>query len=188
MQHKQMRARDYPKIHHPDPSGFWHLVRTGEMLPAVGDRILYVHDIRGTSQELHRNMMVRIANGDPYKCSGLKEKLEAGQKIYEHEVMLAELLKLPVNEYKPETRIGVVETVEYDTVLREWWITIQRERGWPALNVDPDHIIYWAPFPTPPDTYTVRPDDFEQIGFDAQRGREWRIKEYLDSRAARRKQ
>lgn len=181
-----MKAAEYPKLHHEDPSGFWNLVRTGKKLPAPGQRILYVHDIRGTRDEARYNLLISIAGGNPYK-HGIVAKKQPGQKVYEHEVLLDELLKLPTAEYKPETRVGIVESVEYDKVLEEWYILLRAERGWPIGSVDPDHIVYWAPFPEAPNTYTPRPDNPYIIDFDAQRLRETRVQDYLELRAARRR-
>lgn len=181
-----MRAKDYPKLHHPDPLGFWKLVRIGEELPAVGQRILYVHDIRGTNDELHHNLMVRIAEGDPYRC-GIVAQKKPGDKVQQHEAMIDELLKLPTKQYQPETRVGVVDEVAFDEVLGEWYISVRTERGWPGFSVNPDHIVYWAPFPSPPNTYTERPDDFEHLSFEGQRTREVNIRDYLESRKHRKR-
>ena len=179
-----MRASQYPKLHHPDPSGFWHLVRTGEHLPVVDQQILYVVDVRGTTQELHDKLLARIADGDPYRCSSLREKVEAGAKVFEHEVMIAELLKLPTKVRPPATKVGVVEDVQFDPVLKEWYICVKSSRGWPGFNTDPDHIVYWAPMPTPPNTYTARSDD-DADAFRAARSREMRVQDYLETRRYR---
>lgn len=178
-----MRASDFPKLHHPDPSGFWNLVRTGEKLPKVGDQILYVVDIRGTIQELHEQMLVRIAHGDPYRC-GITRNKKPGDRVYEHEVMIDEILKLPIKVSPPKTKVGIVQSVEFDKVLQEWWISVEPSRGWPGFNTDPDHIVYWAPIPTPPDTYTARTDD-DTDSFRSARTREMRIHDYLESRRYR---
>lgn len=179
------RAHQFAKLHHPDPSGFWNLVRSGGKLPVVGQQILYVVDIRGTKEESFQQLLTRVADGDPYRC-GIIAKKQEGDKIYEHEVMLDELLKLPTKVTPPESRVGIVEAVEFDKVLQEWYISVQSSRGWPGFNTNPDHIVYWAPMPTPPNTYTARDDATEDLwSFNHQRGREQRVVDYLETRQHR---
>lgn len=185
MSYRQKRVRDFAKLHHPDPSGFWNLVRTGEKLPKVGEQILFVKDIRGTSAELTEQLFVRIANGDPYRC-GLVNKKKPGEKVYEHEVLIDEALKLPTEVSPPRTRVGIVEEVGFNEIFQEWYITIQAERGWPGFHIDPCHIIYWAPFPAAPDTYTPRTgDDDDPYYLSGCYNREERVMCYLERRKAR---
>lgn len=182
---RQRRARTFSKLHHPDPSGFWNLVRTGEKLPVEGQQILYVLDVRGTDDELHQQLMAKIANGDPYRCGIVAQKKE-GDKIFEHEVMIDELLKLPTEVSPPKTMIGVVEKVEFDSVMGDWIIFVYADRGWPGFSKNPDHIVYWAPMPTPPNTYTPRTGDDDDLWYyNGRRSREQRVLDYLETRRYR---
>ena len=48
---------DIPQTHFPDPSGQWHLVCEGKVLPEVNQEISYVVDIRGSQLEFTRDLM-----------------------------------------------------------------------------------------------------------------------------------
>lgn len=122
-----MLARNIPKLHHPDPSGFWKLVRAGVELPVPGQVILYVYDIRGTHSEL-RHELFSLNTGD----------------------MLL-----------PQTFTGVVDSVDFDEVLQEHFINLrQRNNTWNRYHSS-DNIVYWAPLPTPANTYTPRDNNFD---------------------------
>jgi hypothetical protein len=176
------RARDFSKLHHADPSGFWNLVRTGEKLPKPGDKILYVYDIRGSSDETFHELLVKISDGDKYKiCRDSLDK----PMVYEHDLVLAEVLKLPTEQYKPETRHGIVANVGFDSVLQEHFIEMRCNPSILSWPPNPDYIVYWAPMPTAPDTYTPRWDDEDGYYFAGQRSREQRVLDYLETRARR---
>lgn len=154
-----MKARDLPKLHHEDPTGFWKLVRTGKELPEIGQQILFVYDLRGTEAELRHQMFTRIANGDPYRITN-----EAPNNLPAAVAGLnAELFKLPTKPAAPKTVVGVVEDLGFDEVLQEHYITIaSRGNVWSAYYAS-EHIIYWAPLPTPADTFTPREGDLADL-------------------------
>jgi hypothetical protein len=145
------RARDFAKLHQPDPSGFWNLVRTGEKLPEPGQLILFVYDKRGHIEELYTKLVNKNA------------------------VLKGESLR------------GVVDKVYFDPILQEHKISIVHERGFWARNYSPDAIIYWAPIPEAPDTFTEAPDDEDQLHKNYIIDRELRIHEYLEKRKSRNK-
>jgi len=179
----KLRAKDLPKMHHEDPSGFWKLVRTGKELPVIGQRILFVHDIRGTPDDWRRNILVNISKGDPYKITN--DALERGtmpRLPRAVEALQAEVLKLPTEEYQPETRVGVVEQIKYYQALDQWEIYVEQPRGFWSPYVSPEHIVYWAPFPTAPNTYTPAPDEIGDTTAHAWRLRDFEIQERWDHR------
>lgn len=178
---RHLRVRDFAKIHHHDPSGFWNLVRTGEKLPQAGDTILFVYDIRGTEAELRRNLFRKISEGDPYKIAN-----DAAAKGKRTDPLIAEFFKLPVDEYKPSTHVGVVEKVEFDEILQQWLIFIDNRHAsvWTSYY-DCECIVYWAPFPEPPNTYTERGDDQDLHYLRGMMMRERRVQDYLERRRLR---
>lgn len=177
------RARTHPKLHHEDPSGFWKLIRTGTELPVVGQQILFVYDIRGTSEELRHNLLARIANGDPYRLTN--DLLEQNGKVLGGApgAMLAETFKLPTEEYKPTTYAGTVDEVAFDEVMQEHWIAVASGPSAWSKRFSPDCIVYWAPFPMAPDTYTPRPTEFSHT--EGLRAREQTIRDRWQSRKLR---
>lgn len=181
-----MRARDLPKLHHPDPSGFWNLVRTGEKLPVIDQQILFVYDIRGTADELRYNLLHSIAKGDPYRLTNGNESLNSLPPGVA--ALNAELFKLPTTPAGPKTLEGYVNEVGFDEVLQEHWISIKtKDNVWsPCYN--PDCIVYWAPFPTAPNTFTPRDEDeYDLYRTDKLRFREQDIRDRLESRAINRR-
>lgn len=154
------RAKDHPKLHHEDPSGFWRLVRTGESLPEVGQQILFVYDIRGTADEAFHNVLAKIADNDPYRITN--DRLEREGKVLGGApgALLAETFKLPTTACQPSTHSGVVDEVGFDEVMHEHWIAIRTRATVWTRYFNPESIIYWAPYPAAPDTYTPRPDEF----------------------------
>jgi hypothetical protein len=177
------RVATHQKLHHEDPSGFWKLIRTGESLPVVGQQILFVYDIRGTSAELWHKVFTRIANGDPYRITN--DQLERDGKVLGGApgAMLAETFKLPTEEYRPSTHVDVVEEVGFDEVMQEHWIAVRPSRSMLGRSFDSESIIYWAPFPTAPDTYTERQ---YQSDTDGLRTCEQRVRDRWAARKSRR--
>lgn len=179
-------------MHHEDPSGFWKLVRTGKELPSIGQRILFVHDIRGTPDEWRRNILVNISKGDPYKITN--DALERGtmprlpRLPRAVEALQAEMFKLPTNEYQPETRVGIVQEIKYCQALDEWEIHVEQPRGQWSTGVYAEHIVYWAPFPAAPNTYTPAPDEIGDTTAHAWRLRDFEIQERWDYRRQVRQQ
>jgi hypothetical protein len=174
----KLRAREFSKLHHEDPSGFWRLVRTGKSLPAVGDVVMYVHDIRGTEEELRHDLLVKVSKGDPYHI--VNSAIESGRMDGRQKIthMIAEAFVLPTEPAKAWSKIGTVEYVDFDETLQEWYIGI--------VGRITECIVYWAPIPAPPDTYTPRSDDQDQWYFSEMVGRERRIRDRLESRKYRR--
>lgn len=159
-----MRFRDLPKLHGEDPSGFWKLIRTGKELPQVDELILYVEDIRGTSAECQHDLLVSISGGDKYHVHN--KAVERGEKscgVRAVDNLIAEVFKLPTTGARPITRVGVVESVDFDETSQEWFIQIVRDRNVYKHQVSSEHIIYWAPYPLPADTYVEREGDFQDI-------------------------
>lgn len=154
-----MLARDLPKLHYEDPTGFWRLIRTGVSLPEVGQQILYVYDIRGTEAELRHGMFMKIAKGNPYQLTdGVPTTMP--KAVYG---MHAELFRLPVEGFKPETFIGVVAEVGFDEILQEHWITVRGANNVWSRHHASEHIVYWAPIPAPINTYTPREGDLADL-------------------------
>jgi hypothetical protein len=174
----QKRARDFAKIHHEDPSGFWKLVATGKELPEVGQQILYVVDIRGHKDELMHNLLAKIADGDPYHV--INKAVKDGRMRHDKfATMMASVFELPVDPAKANSHVGIVDHVEYDATLQEWYIGVRHRIT--------ECIIYWSPIPRPPNTYTPRDEDVEDLHmFESARSREVYIRDRLESRRLRR--
>jgi hypothetical protein len=143
------RARDFVKLHQPDPSGFWNLVRTGEKLPEPGQLIMFVYDIRGTSEEFYTKLINKNA------------------------------------VVKGESLRGVVESVFFDPVLNEHQILIKQDKGFWAKFYSPDNVIYWAPIPEAPDTYSEAPDTEDMFYRSHIIQRDAAIYDYINVRKAR---
>lgn len=146
-----------PKLHHKDPSGEWNLVRMGINRPQVGQEILFVKDIRGTTDELTYNNLVKVSEGDPYKITN--DALREGKRVLGGAVgdVMAEMFKLPTKAYKPTVHFGKVVSVNFDIISEEWWIDVAPPHEFMA-HVKPEHIVYWKPLGEAPETFTPRGD------------------------------
>lgn len=154
-----MRVNELPKLHHEDPTGFWKLVRTGKDLPIPGQQILYVYDIRGTGAELRHGMLMKIAKGNPYQLTdGVPTTMP--KAVYG---LHAELFRLPVEGFKPETFVGVVHEVGFDEILQEYWISLQSGNSVWSRSHASEHVVYWAPIPAPINTFTPRKGDLADL-------------------------
>jgi hypothetical protein len=70
--------------------------------------------------------------------------------------------------------------------MQEWILRVTYERGFWSTEPDPYCIIYWQPWPEPPDTYTPRGEEEEDlIYFHGMYDKEERVMEYLKRRKAR---
>jgi hypothetical protein len=102
--------------------------------------------------------------------------------------LIGELFKLPVDEYKPSTHVGVVNYVEFDGSRQEWFVGVDNKHAavW-GPYYDCECIVYWAPFPTAPNTYTPRGEDQDLWYYTGVVQHERRIFDYLESRKLRNK-
>jgi hypothetical protein len=48
---------ELPDTHFPDPTGEWHLVHNGLVMPVLNQEIMYVVDIRGSQSEFNNDLM-----------------------------------------------------------------------------------------------------------------------------------
>ncbi len=184
----KLRAKDLPRTHHEDPSGFWKLVRTGAELPVIGEQILFVYDARETADEWRYNTLVNISTGDPYKITN--DAIERGtmpRLPRAVEALQAEVFRLPVKEYEPSTHVGVVDAIGYCKALDEYWISVESSRSFWGKHFSSEHIKYWAPFPkAPQNAFTPTPDEIGASCAYGIRNRDFEIQERWDYRRQQR--
>lgn len=123
-----------------------------------------------------------ISKGDPYKIAN--DAAAAGKRT---DPMIAELFKLPVDEYQPSTHVGVVDFVQFDASTKGWIIGVDNKHARVWGHYDCECIVYWAPFPTAPNTYTPRPDDQDLWYYTEVVQHDRWIFDYLESRKLRNK-
>lgn len=119
-----INAWELPKTHFPTNDG-WILVRDGKNLPVEGQEILFVNDIRGTQEEFHHDVIVRLGNEQSLKVR----------------VLHGYVLDVGFSEELKEWYISVTK-IKWQPGMSPWHVGM------------PDHVTYWRPMPElPEDNY-----------------------------------
>jgi len=153
---------ELPHTHFPVQNSEWVLVRDGLNLPQVDQEILYVRDVRGSQLESTRNMLVRIADGDPEKIT----KHTPANSVVKS--LIDVMFTLPTQPYPDqEVKHGWVDEIGYFAEMDEHFIVVRdcARRTGNSRNVEHgDYVTYWRPMVAPPpDTYQRSPFDHHQI-------------------------
>jgi hypothetical protein len=99
------RARDFVKLHQPDPSGFWNLVRTGEKLPEPGQLVLFVYDVRGHIEELYIKLLHKDADIKGKSLRGVVDEVYFDPILQEHKISIVQERGFWAKFYSPDAII-----------------------------------------------------------------------------------
>ena len=135
----------------PDATGVcWLTVRDGKNLPAKGQEILFVDDVRGTQDGFWREFTNRQHTEDKY---------------FDINIGGGNTVRLDYEGQMPLVRVkhGWVNDVGFSEETKEWWIEVRPTSNWLRMtNGYADHVTHWTPMPSAPqehraDHYSAQP-------------------------------